>query len=92
MLMLNIICRFKDTFLLLLLVCNKSVTNLGIPYAVYSIFPRAVYSVPLDSHLSMCLNLTGVSQAGLKQMLKCFAGSSLALITSTITSLLHLES
>lgn len=47
--MLNIICRFKDTFLLLLLVCNKSVTNLGIPYAVYSIFPHAVYSVPLDS-------------------------------------------
>lgn len=42
-------------------------------------------------HLSMCLNLTEVTQAGLKQMLKYFAGSSLALITSTITRLLHLE-
>jgi len=40
----------------------------------------------------MCLNVTEVSQAGRKQMLKCFVGSSLTLITSTITRFLHLES
>lgn len=42
-------------------------------------------------YVSMCLSLTEVSQAGHKQMLKYFAGSSLALITSTITRLFHLE-